>query len=140
MTKEYKKPMSEKEYLERISSLYEKIRSEFAVNEDEETLLKRYRDAEFDLTIEYRLGPDFPIERREALRAVHQHVYNQLEELRKRYISGNLQKQEFVDLMRALTVEMAEKFASLLSQEEMAAFFGQGENAFMIPFSSDEIR
>lgn len=138
MHKEHKKRMSEKEYLERISKLYEKIRSESPANENEETLLKRYRDAEFDLTVEYRLGPDFPVERREALRAIHQHIHNQMEELKKKYLSGNLQKQEFVDLMQALTAEMAEKFASVLTQEEMIAFFGQGENAFNIPFSSDE--
>jgi len=133
-----KRRMNEKEYMERISSLYEKIRAESSADEEEGTLFKRYHDAEFDLTVEYRLGPDFPAERCEALRAVHQQVQNQTEELRNKYASGDLQDQEFVFLMQALTAEMAEKYATVLAQEEMTAFFGHGEGAYKLPFSSDE--
>lgn len=135
----HNKRMNEKEYMERISRLYENIRAESTANEDEETLFKRYRDAEFDLTVEYRLGPDFPAERREALRAIYQQVHIQTEELRKKYMSGDLQKQEFVSRMQALTAEMVEKFAGVLTQEEMTAYFGHGEGAYNIPFSPDEV-
>jgi hypothetical protein len=130
--------MSEKEYIERVSNLFEKIQAESAANEKEEVLFKRYRDAEFDLMVEYRLGPNFPAERREALRSVHQQIQNQTEELRKKYLSGDLQKQEFFDLMQASTAEMAKKYATVFTQEEMTAFFGHGEGAYKLPFSSDK--
>lgn len=130
--------MNEKEYMERISGLYEKIRAESAANEEEAILFERYHDAEFDLTVEYRLGQDFPAERREALRAIHQQVQNQTEELRKKYASGDLREREFLDLMQASTTDMAEKYATVLTQEEMTAFFGHGEGAYKLPFSSDE--
>lgn len=131
--------MNEKEYMKRVSSLFEKIRAESAANEEEETLFKRYRDAEFDLTVEYRLGPDFPTERREALRAVYQQVQNHTEELRKKYLSGDLQKQEFVDLMQSSTADTVKKYATVLTQEEIAAFFGHGKGAYKLPFPSDEV-
>jgi len=133
------KRMNEQEYMERVSGLFEKVRAESAVTENEAILFDRYRDAEFDLTVEYRLGPDFPAERREALRAVHRQVQEQSEELRKKYLSGNLQKQEFVVLMQAATAEMAKAYASVLTPEEMTAFFGHGEGAYKLPFSSEEL-
>lgn len=130
--------MNEKEYMERVSGLYERIRAGSAVNEEEGVLLKRYRDAEFELTVEYRLGPDFPAERLEALRAIHQQMQDQTEELKKKYASGDLQKQEFLGLMQASMAELAEKCAAVLTQEEMTAFFGHGEGAYQLPFLSDE--
>ena len=41
--------------------------------------------------------------------------------------------------MQALTSDMAEKYATVLTKEEMTAYFGHGEGAFKLPFSSDEV-
>ncbi len=135
----YNRCMNEKEYMKRVSSLFEKIRGESALNETEEILFKRYRDAEFDLMVEYRLGSDFTRNRLEALRSVYQQVQNQTEDLRKKYLSGKLQKQEFAELMQASTTEMVEKYATVLTQAEIAAFFGSREGADKLPFSSDKL-
>jgi hypothetical protein len=131
--------MSEEEYMERVSGLFEKVLAESAATESEAILLERYRDAEFDLNVEYRLGPDFPVERRKALRAAYQRVQERAEELKKKYLSGNLKEKEFVDLMQAATAGMAEAYGSVLTPEEMTAFFGHGEGAYKLPFLSDEL-
>ncbi len=130
--------MSEREYMDQVSRLFERVRAKSAATESEAILFERYRNAEFDLTVEYRLGPDFPGERREALRAVHWQAQEKPEKIRKEYHSGSLKQQEFVVLMQAAVDDMVKAYASVLSPEEMTSFFGPGEGAYKLPCTSDE--
>lgn len=132
------KRMSEREYMDRVSRLMEKVRAESAATENKASLFEKYRDAEFDLTVEYRLGPDFPVERREALRAADRRVQRQLEERRKEYASGRLSQQELQARMQAMADEMARAYASVLTPEEMTAFFGRDKGADKLPFPPEE--
>ena len=86
--------MSEQRYMERVAGLFEKIKAE-AATEEESVLFERYRDAEFDLTVEYRLGADFPQDRWEALRKIHRRTQNSTEAIKAKYFSGELSKKEF---------------------------------------------
>ncbi len=105
--------------------MFEKVKFESSKNENEEALLKKYRDAEFDLTVEYQLGSDFSPERWKVLRVVYEHVQNSTIKLKEQYLSGDLQKSEFLDLMKITISEMTKRFAEILTPDEMIVFLGQ---------------
>ena len=130
--------MTENEYMQRISGLLEKIRAESGNDEDDAAFLERYQEAEFDLTVEYRLGSDFPPDRREALRTVHRRTQEQSAALREKYLSGALPKQDFLEQMQAATAALAKQYAAILTHEELTAFFGHGEGAYTLPFTQEE--
>lgn len=133
------KCMTEQEYLERLSGLFEKIRAEAAPTDDETILFERYQDAEFTLTIDYRLGADFPPERRAALRAVHQRTQERTEELKKQFLASELSNQQFAAAMQAAVEVMAKDYGTVLTAEEMTAFFGGGENAFRLALTPEAL-
>ncbi|MHC1743642.1 MAG: hypothetical protein AB9873_11505 [Syntrophobacteraceae bacterium] len=126
--------MSEQEYAERLSGLLERVKAGSAPGESDAVLFERYRDAEFDLTVEYRLGPDFPDARREPLRVILKRVREQTEGLKQEYLAGRLTGQEFAERMQAATDSMAEACGSVLTPEEMRDYFGQEEGALKLPF------
>jgi len=124
--------MSEKEYAERLSKLFEKIQNESV--ENEAILFKRYCDAEFDLTVEYRLGPDFPKERKESLRSINWQIQKLTEGFKKKYLSGNIEKQDFFTLMQNAMNEKVKRYSSILTSKEMKDFFGHEEGDYKLPF------
>lgn len=117
--------MTEQEYLERLSGLYEKIRADTPAGDLTE-IFERYRDAEFELTVDYRLGIGFPEERRAALRAIGKKIQQDTEELKARFAAHALSGESFAEAMQALTQNMAEQYSTVLSPDEMIAFLGSG--------------
>lgn len=124
-------PMTESEYLERLSGLYEKTRVD-TPSGDALEIFERYRDAEFDLNIDYRLGVDFPDDRRAALRAIWKKALQDTEELKTRYAAHALSGESFAEAMQALTKNMADQYSALLSPDEMSAFLGGGPHSLPI--------
>lgn len=124
--------MSEKEYAKRLSKLFEKIQSESIENDT--ILFKRYCDAEFDLTVEYRLGPDFPEERKKSLRSINWQIQKLTEDFKKKYLSGNIKKQDFFTLMQNAMNEKVERYKFILTSKEMKEFFGHEERDYKLPF------
>ena len=115
--------MTEQEYLERLSGLYEKIRVDAPAGDSTE-IFERCRDAEFELTVDYRLGSGFPEDRRAALRAIGKKIQQDSEELKNRFAAQELSGESFAEAMQTLTKNMAERYSVVLSPDEIKAFLG----------------
>jgi len=124
--------MTEQEYLENLSCLSEKIQSETAAANPVDAF-ERYQAAEFDLTIDYRLGIDFPKERRIMLVAIQQKSLQAAEELKAQFTAGTVSKESFVESVQTITQTMVKEYSSILSVDEMTAFFGGDENTWGLP-------
>ena len=118
-------PMTESEYLGRLSGLYEKTRAD-TPSGDPQQIFERYRAAEFELSIDYRLGVDFPDDRRAALRAIWQKALQGTEELKAQFAAHALSGESFIEEMQKLTQTMADQYSAVLSPDETKAFIGSG--------------
>jgi len=117
--------MSEKEYLERLGGLFEMLKSEMPQASDEE-IFSIYRERELDLTIDFRLGVDFPDERRQALKKFQRQVLYHMQELKSSLASGKIAANDYEQAIQQLVKQMKTELAELLNKEEMEAFCGQG--------------
>lgn len=133
------KPMTEQEYLERLSKLFEKIQGE-TTSDEMMDVFKRYKAAEFDLTIDYRLGTDFPQERRLVLFAIQEKSLQDAEELKAQFTTGTLSSGSFVESMQIMTQNMVKKYSSVLSVDEMAAFLDGDENTLRLPIMPEALQ
>jgi hypothetical protein len=117
--------MSEKEYLERLGGLFATLKSEMPLASDEE-IFSTYRERELDLTIDFRLGTDFPDERRQALKIFQRQVLRRMEELKSSLATGKMAANDYGQAIQRLVKQMQTELAQLLNKEEMEAFCGQG--------------
>jgi hypothetical protein len=117
--------MSEKEYLERLGGLFATLKSEMPQASDEE-IFSIYRERELDLTIDFRLGPDFPEERRKALKIIQRQVLGHMEELKSSLASGKITANDYGQAIQRLVKQMKTELAKLLNKKEMEALCGQG--------------
>jgi len=130
--------MNKEEYTARIAGLFEKVKAETDTN-DESVLLERYRDAEFDLTVEYRLGADFSPYRWRTLRQMHRQSQSSTEEIKEKRQSGELSKKEFTDQMQLSLDEMIRNFRSILTAEEHSNLFGSEEGSLGLAIDLDSL-
>lgn len=117
--------LSEAEYLERLGGLVEKLRSEMPQASDQE-IFSLYREREFDLLIDFRLGADFPKERRQALKKIQQQVLCRMDELMASVSSGKMATHDYAAAIQQLVKEMAAEWSVLLNREEMEALGAHG--------------
>ena len=117
--------MSEKDYLERLGGLYATLKSEMPQASDEE-IFSIYREREFDLTIDFRLGTDFPEERRRALKIYQRQVLRHMEELKSYLAAGKMAAIDYGQAIQRLVKQMKTELAELLNKKEMEALWGQG--------------
>ncbi len=112
--------LSEDEYQRSIVSLYSDIQTNNP--RDQQQLIRR---KELDLTIDFRLGVDFPQERREALWSVQQSI----EKRRIFLMAGWLLRKLFSNLLNQQSKSMADyivnQYSKVLTSSEMCAFFGE---------------
>lgn len=118
--------MNEQEYMERVSGLFDKVKAE-AATEDEAALQERYRDAEFDLPIEYKLGAGVPAKRLETLRAIHRQSLQDAEASKAKFLTRELSREQFVDQMQTVTQKMVDAYKSVLTEDELTALLGAEE-------------
>jgi len=128
--------MSEKDYLEQLGELFEKLRIEMPHASDQD-IFERYREHEFDLMIDFRLGGDFPDERRQTLKKIHSRTMSKMDELKRSISLGKMTAHDYAEAVQQLVKQMAEDFGALLDQEEMEALCGN--EFFGIPLDTSQI-
>ncbi|WP_139296732.1 hypothetical protein [Halodesulfovibrio marinisediminis] len=124
--------MSEEEYNKRIAELLDKIQSTSSANEDNDQLFQRYRRAEFDLMVEYRLGADFSRDKWEKLRAVHDQLMEKVEKLRRAHAEGKLNQRQLLSKIQDFSFEMKKQYSKFLTEEEVMLLLGKEQQN--IPF------
>lgn len=117
--------MSEQDYLEQIGALYATLKRERPHASDQE-IFTLYREREFDLTIDFRLGADFSAERRQALNAIRQRGLQHLEQLTSALAAGRLTPDDYARSLQRLVGEVKAEWAKLLAPHEMESLCGNG--------------
>ncbi|WP_124674371.1 hypothetical protein [Burkholderia cepacia] len=116
-TPDYGRKLTRQEFEQAVVNLYDNPRSNRSGYEGEHI---RWR--ELNLTIDHRLGVDFPLARREALWRVQQ----QVEKERLRFAARTLLAPIVVRLgSNRLANIVLKEYAQVLTADEMRAYFGQ---------------
>lgn len=118
-----KRSMREDEYLARLEKMFGELRSEMPQASDQE-IFEAFREREFNLTLDFRLGEDFPIERRQALKEIHKQILIRMEELQSAMMAGGMTPADYASALQLLVKQMKEKLGAVLDTEEMEAFWG----------------
>jgi hypothetical protein len=113
--------MTEAEYSEAIRALHR--RPDLAKSPD---LLS---EAEFLLTIEYRLGRDFSPERCSLLLEAHRAMRAEMNRLTRKFLWSPFAPNRHARKVNALQKRLMDVFASLLTGDEFRAFIGIGPEA-----------
>ena len=114
--------LSQKAYERRIVELYSGLPP--SPDKEQEARIRR---RELDLTIDHRLGKNFPQARRDALWEIQQRVEKKRIRLTlywlTRFISGNLLYRR----ANKVAQFVVEEYAKVLTREELHAYFGKEE-------------
>ncbi|MFA5826559.1 MAG: hypothetical protein WC825_11405 [Gallionellaceae bacterium] len=115
--------LSDREYEKRIVALHSGLPP--SLTKEEETKLRR---RELNLTIDHRLGQDFPQQRREALWAVQQRVEKKRFRLIFYWLFHFITYKWLYARANKLAEYLVDEYAKVLTKDELQAFFGLGEN------------
>lgn len=118
---EYGPCLSDAEYEKSIKTLYETTAKELTSAAPRATD-KSLKAKEFDLAIDYRLGVNFPSDKRIALWEAMQRAEGQRLRLIGKFIKTTIQKREFANGMQVMLQRMVEEFSKILTDEELHAF------------------
>lgn len=121
-TPEHGPRISGEEYDRRIVALYSDLPPEPS---REQTL--RARREELDLTVDHRLGKDFPDSRREALWEVHQRVQRAPLRLILKSALNRILPWDTARDARKLAGHAVEEYGRVLTHGELELFFGEDE-------------
>jgi len=133
----YSPRLSEQEYEQGIAELYKQAAEGqlSAAPQNPDNIIK---EKEFQLTIDYRLGINFPAEKREALWKAKERAEMQKLRLIGKYFKVSLKKRAFADGMQIMLERMMEEFSKVLTPDELNAFMAlqEGEKP-VLPIDPD---
>jgi hypothetical protein len=92
-----------------------------------EAELGRVRRRELDLTIDYRLGKDFPSERRELLWQVQQRIEKRRLQLAAYWLVGRFVPRWLHRRANRVAKFVVDEYAKVLTRDELQAYFGEDE-------------
>ena len=124
--------MTEEEYQKRMAGLLDEIQKDSAEIVDDAEVFEKYRQAEFDLMIEYRLGADFSKEKWEQLRTIHDQMQQKMEVVRGQHAEGKLSQQQLLSQIQALSSQLQASYKKVLTEKEFVQLLGKGEQD--VPF------
>ena len=90
---------------------------------------RRLEREEFDLTVDHRLGADFPAERREALWIVHDRMRRRPLRTLWWALKRRLRPGAVRDQAHTLAQEVIDAYGTVLDQDELTMWFGEDEVA-----------
>ncbi|MCY3749767.1 MAG: hypothetical protein OXG54_00030 [Gammaproteobacteria bacterium] len=114
--------LSIEEYEKKIHDLYSQLPPEPSREED-----KSVRRQELELTIDHRLGRNFPQERREALWTIQQQVERKRLLLLGRYLLKRIFPSSISKGAQRLANGVVKEYSKVLNQREIESFFGEDE-------------
>lgn len=124
MQVDYGTKLSGEEYDKRIVALHENLPP--SLSQEMERQLRR---KELEIMIDYRLGCNFPKEKRDLLWKVQEKIEKKRTLLMFKYLFRNLFKKPFIHSTQNLAGYLVDEYAKVLSKEELEMFFGQNEAA-----------
>lgn len=115
--------LSAREYEKRIVELYSGLPPSLS-KEEEKNIHRR----ELDLTIDHRLGQDFPTDRREKLWDIQQRVEKKRLRLMFQWLLHFISYRWLYARANKLAGYLVDEYAKALTKDELQAFFGLAEN------------
>ena len=116
--------LSGEEYDKRIIALHANLPP--TLSRERERQLRR---EELEAMIDYRLGRNFPKEKRDQLWKVQERIEKKRTLLMFKYLFRHLFKKSFVHSVQNLSGYLVDEYAKVLSKEELEMFFGKNEAA-----------
>jgi len=139
MSSSYGSCLSEEEYIQKLTELQEQNATRMPSGETPESIAKRNTAQELELHIDFRLGMNFPEEKRVCMRRLHHAIQLRKEELVTRLSTGKLTRERFVTAMQKLTQSMAREYAKILDTEELQMFLDIEPNTLpVLPIDDPE--
>ena len=133
--------LSEEEYISKLAELRILSSSLAASGESPESIDKRTATIELNLTIDIKLGVNFPEEKRKPMRRVHRAIQSRRGELASRLGAGDLTNEDFANEMQGLTQWMAVEFGKILNDDELCALLDiEPGTAPVLPIDPKKIR
>lgn len=114
--------LSIEEYEKKIHDLYSQLPPDPSREQD-----KSVRRQELELTIDHRLGRDFPHERREALWIIQQQVERKRLLLLGRHLLRRILPSSISKGAQRLAGGVVKEYSKVLSRRELERFFGEDE-------------
>jgi len=115
--------LSDREYEQQIVALYDGLQP----SPGKETEAKIHR-RELDLTIDHRLGKDFPEARRDELWNIQQRVEKKRLRLMFHWLLHFISYRWLYARANKLAGYLVDEYAQVLTKDELQAFFDLGEN------------
>jgi hypothetical protein len=126
--------ITEAEYLEELGGLYDKVRREMPDASDQDIYII-YQEREFDLLIDFRLGDDFPDERRNALKKLQHQDVCRMEEFKSKLLSGDMSADGYAEAIQELVKQKMADLSALLDSNELKSLCGDGLPGIPLDFS-----
>lgn len=114
--------LSIEEYEKKVHDLYSQLPPEPSREQD-----KSVRRQELELTIDHRLGRNFPHERREALWTIQQQVERKRLLLLVRHLLKRIFPGSIATGAQRLANGVVKEYAKVLNRRELESFFGEDE-------------
>ena len=119
---DYGERLSGEEYDRRVVALHENLPPTLSPEEE-----KQVRRRELDAMIDYRLGRDFPKEKRNQLWKIQERIEKKRLSLMLKYLFRHLFRKNFLQSTQNLAGYLVDEYAEVLSREELESFFGKEE-------------
>lgn len=119
------KKISEKTYVRRLGEIYLDSSLFARVDHLDDKDVQLVMQKEFYLLIDYRLGEDFPLQRRASLWEILTRVRKQQIRTRIKYLFRMIRGKIFVSELQSLIDIVANEFALHLNQDEYLALLGE---------------
>lgn len=118
----YGRKLNGTEYDQRMVALHTNLPSNLSSEME-----RQVRRQELDITIDYRLGCNFPKEKREKLWEIQERIEKKRLRLIAKYLLSFVWKKLFIKGTQDLARELVAEYATVLSAEEMEQYFGKTE-------------
>jgi len=119
--------ITEREYVDRLTAIYARLAEEVAAGAPDSDAGRRAREAELTATIDWRLGIEFPNNRRAAVLAVMDEIEAARERLGEAISAGRVAPSDAAAKVQDLAAELRARLSVVLSPAELTEFLGEGE-------------
>ena len=117
----YAPRLSTEEYQQAVAALYRRG-AEGPLPGAPGDIAQTLKEAEFNLAIDYKLGRNFPREKRMALLAAKRRAEQQRLRLVGKFLQKIIREKTFANGMQVWVEQLAEEFSRVLSPPELSAF------------------
>src|SRR5262245_15043009 len=115
--------MSESEFLQALDGVYARAQAGRQDGEPEQAVADRCQELELDLTIDFRLGRDYPEPKRTAIHDAHRVMWRGRDEALAQLMAGSLSPARYADRLQELLTTMVRSCEQFLGPEVFETFF-----------------